>query len=63
MSVPRVLILGGTAEAAALAEALAQAFGDRLDTITSLAGKTAVPRAVPAVGGPCRPGPSAMATG
>jgi precorrin-6A/cobalt-precorrin-6A reductase len=47
MSVPRVLILGGTAEAAALAEALAQAFGDRLDTITSLAGKTAVPRAVP----------------
>lgn len=47
MSAPHVLILGGTAEAAALAEALARTFGDRLDAITSLAGKTAAPRAVP----------------
>lgn len=47
MSAARVLILGGTAEAAALAEALARTFGDRLDAIVSLAGKTAAPRAVP----------------
>ncbi|HET9149138.1 MAG TPA: cobalt-precorrin-6A reductase [Alphaproteobacteria bacterium] len=47
MSAARVLILGGTTEAVALAEALAREFGDRLEAITSLAGKTAAPRAVP----------------
>ena len=41
----RVLILAGTGEAAALAEACA---GERgLETISSLAGRTAAPRAVP----------------
>jgi precorrin-6A/cobalt-precorrin-6A reductase len=47
MNTPRVLILGGTTEAAALAETLAREFSDRLDAITSLAGKTMSPRAVP----------------
>lgn len=37
----RLLILGGTAEAAALARALAARFGDRLDVVTSLAGRLA----------------------
>jgi precorrin-6A/cobalt-precorrin-6A reductase len=35
----RLLILGGTAEAAALARAAAAAFGERLDLVTSLAGR------------------------
>ena len=39
----RVLILGGTAEAAALARALEERFGERLHVKTSLAGRTAKP--------------------
>ena len=42
-----VLILGGTAEAASLARALAEKFGDRLRVITSLAGRTSRPSPVP----------------
>lgn len=37
----RLLILGGTAEAAALARALAARFGEDLDIVTSLAGRLA----------------------
>lgn len=44
---PRVLILGGTAEAAAFAERLVQTFADRLDVTTSLAGRTSHRRALP----------------
>jgi len=44
---PRVLILGGTAEAAALARSLADAYGDRLDVTTSLAGRTRTPSPLP----------------
>lgn len=44
---PRVLILGGTGEAAELAGRLVRAFGDRLDVVTSLAGRTANPRPLP----------------
>jgi precorrin-6A/cobalt-precorrin-6A reductase len=43
---PRILILGGTREAAELAERLVQAHAGRLDVVTSLAGRTARPRAV-----------------
>lgn len=44
---PRVLILGGTAEAAALARALVDGFSDQLDITTSLAGRTRAPTALP----------------
>jgi precorrin-6A/cobalt-precorrin-6A reductase len=47
MNVRRVLILGGTTEAAALAERLVRDRGDRLDVTTSLAGRTAAPKALP----------------
>jgi precorrin-6A/cobalt-precorrin-6A reductase len=42
-----VLILGGTAEAAALARALVERRGDELRVISSLAGRTANPAPVP----------------
>ena len=42
----RLLILGGTTEAANLAEATCARFGDRLAVITSLAGRTRHPAAV-----------------
>jgi precorrin-6A/cobalt-precorrin-6A reductase len=42
----RVLILGGTAEARALAVLLLAHYGDRLDVVTSLAGRTSAPAAV-----------------
>ena len=40
----RLLILGGTTEAARLAREAVHAFGDRLEVITSLAGRLAPPR-------------------
>ena len=40
----RLLILGGTGDAAALAEAVQQSFGDGIETISSLAGRTRQPR-------------------
>jgi len=40
---PHILILGGTAEAAALARALVEAHGAWLDVTTSLAGRTRTP--------------------
>ena len=40
----RLLILGGTAEAAALAQDAVDRLGDRLEVITSLAGRTRSPR-------------------
>lgn len=43
----RLLILGGTGEAAALAEALAESFGDDLEIVSSLAGRTSAPRPLP----------------
>lgn len=43
----RVLILGGTTEAAALARALVQGWGERLAVTTSLAGRTEQPMAIP----------------
>ncbi len=43
----RLLILGGTGEAAALAEAVRQQLGDRTEIISSLAGRTRQPRALP----------------
>src|SRR5579864_2204034 len=39
----RLLILGGTAEAAALARGASERFGDRLEVITALAGRTERP--------------------
>jgi precorrin-6A/cobalt-precorrin-6A reductase len=42
-----LLILGGTAEAALLARAVVARFGDTIELITSLAGRTARPRPVP----------------
>jgi precorrin-6A/cobalt-precorrin-6A reductase len=42
-----LLILGGTAEAAALAQAALDAFGDRLAVTTSLAGRTEQPGPLP----------------
>lgn len=42
----RLLILGGTGEAAALAQAASARFGDRLAVTTSLAGRTARPATV-----------------
>jgi len=43
----RLLILGGTGEAADLADAVQQRFGARIDVMTSLAGRTEHPRVVP----------------
>lgn len=43
----RLLILGGTGEAADLAEAVRQRFGEQTDVISSLAGRTRQPRALP----------------
>jgi precorrin-6A/cobalt-precorrin-6A reductase len=43
----RLLILGGTAEAAALARGVAERFGNRLDVITALAGRTEQPGPLP----------------
>ena len=43
----RLLILGGTAEAAALARAAVAGFGDRLAVISALAGRTREPAALP----------------
>jgi precorrin-6A/cobalt-precorrin-6A reductase len=42
----RILILGGTAEATVLARRACDRFGDMLDVITSLAGRTQRPRPV-----------------
>ncbi len=47
MTTPRLLILGGTAEAADLAERAVERFAGRLDVITSLAGRTRQPRPLP----------------
>jgi precorrin-6A/cobalt-precorrin-6A reductase len=44
---PRLLILGGTTEAAALAHCLFEAYGNRVEVTTSLAGRTSAPAAVP----------------
>lgn len=44
---PCVLVLGGTAEAVALADRLFAQWGDRFDIVTSLAGRTQTPGAVP----------------
>jgi precorrin-6A/cobalt-precorrin-6A reductase len=44
---PHLLILGGTAEGAALAAALAARFGDGLKVTTSLAGRTPQPAPLP----------------
>lgn len=46
MTPRRLLILGGTGEAAALARAAVERFGDRLDITTSLAGRTSAPAAL-----------------
>ncbi len=46
MTPRRVLILGGTGEAAVLARAALDRFGDRLDVTTSLAGCTSAPAAL-----------------
>jgi len=43
----RLLILGGTGEAAALAERAVDTFGDTVDIISSLAGRVAKPRHLP----------------
>ena len=43
----RLLILGGTAEAASLARGAAERFGDRLEVITALAGRTEQPGPLP----------------
>ncbi len=43
----RLLILGGTGEAAALAEAVRRRFGERVEIVSSLAGRTRRPRALP----------------
>ena len=43
----RLLILGGTGEAAALADAVQARFGARIRMVTSLAGRTEQPRIVP----------------
>jgi precorrin-6A/cobalt-precorrin-6A reductase len=44
MATERLLILGGTSEAAELARAVAARFGDALEVTTSLAGRTERPR-------------------
>ena len=43
----RLLILGGTGEAAALARAVVASFGDRMEVISSLAGRTRAPAPLP----------------
>ncbi len=47
MPARKLLILGGTAEARGLARAAIDRFGERLDVITSLAGRTRNPSALP----------------
>jgi precorrin-6A/cobalt-precorrin-6A reductase len=47
MPAPKLLILGGTAEARGLARAAIDRFADKLDVITSLAGRTRNPAALP----------------
>jgi precorrin-6A/cobalt-precorrin-6A reductase len=47
MAAERLLILGGTAEAAALAHAALARFGDAIDVTTSLAGRTERPNPLP----------------
>jgi precorrin-6A/cobalt-precorrin-6A reductase len=47
MAEQRLLILGGTAEAAALAHAALARFGDAIDVTTSLAGRTERPSPLP----------------
>ena len=47
LDAPHLLILGGTAEAARLADALHDRFGPKLAVTTSLAGMTRAPRALP----------------
>jgi precorrin-6A/cobalt-precorrin-6A reductase len=47
MAAERLLILGGTAEAAALARAALARFGDAIDVTTSLAGRTERPNPLP----------------
>lgn len=50
MSAPErriILVLGGTAEAVNLADRLVAEWGDRFDVVTSLAGRTQTPGAVP----------------
>jgi len=47
MTAGRLLILGGTAEAAALARGALARFGDKLQVTTSLAGRTERPAALP----------------
>ncbi len=49
MAAPKLLILGGTSDAVALAHALIRHFGDRLTVISSLAGVTYSPVQVPGV--------------
>ena len=44
MTAPRLLILGGTGEAVRLASAAAARFGDRVEIVNSLAGRTREPR-------------------
>ena len=45
-SVPCLLILGGTSEAVQLAQAAVRQYGERLDVITSLAGRTSKPASI-----------------
>jgi precorrin-6A/cobalt-precorrin-6A reductase len=47
MSATRLLILGGTGEAATLARAVLARFGDRIEVTTALAGRTAHPGPIP----------------
>jgi len=47
MPTHKLLILGGTGEAASLARGVVAAFGDRLHVISSLAGRTARPATIP----------------
>jgi precorrin-6A/cobalt-precorrin-6A reductase len=47
MSAGRLLILGGTGEAAALARAVFARFGDAIDVTTALAGRTRHPGPIP----------------
>src|ERR1700720_597875 len=47
MSATRLLILGGTGEAVALARAVLARFGERIEVTTALAGRTARPGPIP----------------
>lgn len=49
MTQPKLLILGGTSEAVALAHALMRRFGNRLTVISSLAGRTENPVEIPGI--------------